>query len=185
MKRSVRLFDPLGVKPEEYRSLYPELKRIREFENLQTKALIFVWWYANPTSYIADIDNDYERASKALEASKYSPTKAVKDNILQLRFTDDLAAAIDRMARFREDIRVRVKEMMENILKTYESMANKTEDSEGFDIDKYVTVTTKIIDKLPELIEKVEEGFGITYRSMDEELESVQSFLKDWHTSKE
>jgi len=184
-----KLFDPVGMKPEEYRGRYPELKRIKEFDILSVSALIFVWWYANPTSDLISVTNDFERVKLALEQSKYKPSKALRENILQLRFSDDLAMAIDRMSRLRDDVRIRAKIMLASIFKNYETIVTNlgtiTPNDDDAEKTKYITMTINITKELPMLVLKMEEGFGVSTRSDDEEEALINIPVRDYFRSKE
>lgn len=186
MQTTARLFDPRGLKPEDYRSNFPELRTMPEFEPLSANALIFVWYYANPTSTLVRIADDFMRVKEALSKSGYNPTKVVKDSVLKLRFNDEMAMAIDRMRRFSEDSRVEGRMMLDNIMKHYREIAKKDPkdylDKDGNeDIVKYLSVTSKIIEGLPILITKLEEGFGITIKSEDEEDATSGISVADWY----
>ena len=187
--KDVKIFDPSGIRAAEYRSRYPELKRIKEFEPLGASELIFVWYYANLTSNIIDIKNDMERVTKALELSRFTPTKAERNDIINLDFPEKLALAIDRMRRMEPDARFKARRMIEMIISNYENMCNrdhyKEKDEDGnftgdVDITKYVNATTKIAQELPNMIAKLEEGFGVSSRSNDES-ESSTGYARDWY----
>lgn len=190
MPNTARLFDPTGIKPEDYRSKYPELKRIPEFTPLTSIALMFVWYYSNPTSMLMKESDDFLRARKALELSKYNPGKSLREDLLKLHFPTDIAIAIDRMARMRADARVRSKLMVENVIQNYEKIISygpdeyKDKDGEP-DRKKYVDTTAKIVDELPKLIEKVEEGFGISTRTEDEDSAYGGVDLSEYYRSNE
>jgi hypothetical protein len=122
MPNLARLFDPAGIKPEDYRSRYPELKRIPEFVELSATALMFVWYYANPTSELTGIKDDFLKVKEALEKSNFNPGKVGREDLLKLHFPDAIAGAIERMSRMNEDARFRAKKMVEGILGSYETI---------------------------------------------------------------
>ena len=185
--RTNKIFDPFKVRPEDYRSRYPELKRIPEFELLTATELKFVWYYANPTSDIIDVENDMERVAQALVLSNYTPAKGIKDDISVLRFPEKFAIAIERMSRFEPGIRFKARKMIELILDSYESLCDKNQykdkETKEVDVSKYVTATTKIAQELPSLIAKMEEGFGATTRSLDEDEQAI-AFTRDWYINR-
>ena len=185
--RKNKIFDPYKIRPEDYRSRYPELKRIKEFEGLTATELIFVWYYANPTSDLIDIENDMERVAKALKLSNYTPAKRIKEDIFNLRFPEKLAVAIERMSKFEPDARMHARVMVEEILKNYTTLCKIEEykDDKGeLDRKKYVDTTTTIAKELPGLIAKLEEGFGVSVQS-DDEVEQGINFSRDWYQSQE
>lgn len=142
-----------------------------------------MWYYANPTSDFVLIENDMERVSRALEAAHYTPVKRVKEDFLSLKFPENIAVAIDRMSRIEPDIRSKARNMIEKLLENYEDLCNKDQygDKDGvIDVKKYVDATTKIAQELPGLIAKMEEGFGISSKSDDEDEQRVE-FSRDWY----
>jgi len=185
--RKNKIFDPYKIRPEDYRSRYPELKRIKEFEGLTATELIFIWHYANPTSDLIGIENDMERVTEALKLANYTPAKKIKEDIFNLRFPEKLALGIDRMSKFEPDARMQARIMVEEILKNYSNLCKieDYEDDEGkLDRKKYVDTTTTIAKELPALIAKLEEGFGVSVQS-DDETEQGISFSRDWYQSQQ
>lgn len=184
-----RIFDPAGISPEDYRFTYSELQSIPEFQNLSGSALIFVWYYANPTSHLIKVEKK-KRAEEALRLSGYNPDEKLKNNIIDGRFPDLLAKAIDRMSRFRPDERERAYNMIKNIMDQYEVIANKPvddfKDKDGeISHDKYVRTTSKIAEELPKLISLLEEGFGVKQETGEKEEEETENFLRQLYKSRE
>jgi hypothetical protein len=199
----VTIFDPRGIKPEDYRHRYPELERTEEFERLTPKQLIFVWWYANATSDLVLYEpDDYVRVGAALAKSGYIPTKNEKEAILDLRFSPDLAVAIKKMSTFDPGARFAAFKMVKKIFDQYQKIVDQGTDSfktkstkgtgentvvtEEVDTTKYVNTTTKIAEELPGLLAKLEEGFAVVTIAGDEVVAGEEnSDLRDWHTKKE
>jgi len=195
----IRLFDPTLVKPEDYRHRYPELDRIPEFKDLTARALIFVWWYANPTSeLLLETPDDYERASKALAKSGFVPSKTEREGILRLQFDDSMSAAIKRMSNFDPGARFKSYIMIKKIFDQYQSIVDKGPDAfqtiEGSgenmvvinDFPKYVNISAKIAEELPTLLVKLEEGFGVvdvSGKDVEDDADGSSS-IRDWHMSK-
>jgi hypothetical protein len=199
---NIRIFDPAGIKPEDYKFRYPEIDRAPEFANLNVRALIFTWWYANATSeLVLYVPDPYERVKEALRRSGYNPTKTEKEKILSLQFDSDLAAAIKKMASFDPGARYKAYVMIKNIYDHYETLINlgpeafkittkvgRGEDAvETSEIDykKYVDVSAKISEELPGLLTKMEEGFAIVDVSGAAVIEDESSSMRDWHMKKE
>lgn len=195
----VRLFDPTGIKPDDYRHRYPELERTSEFTNLNVRALLFVWWYANPTSeLVKEYPDTYERVQAALERSKYNPSKAERENILRCQFDTEMAAAIKKMSSYDPGARFRGYMMIKSIFDHYETIIregpNKFITTEGkgenrvdtVDYPKYVTTSAKIAEEIPGLLSKLEEGFGVL-DSKGDTVDSAEesSALHDWHRNKD
>jgi hypothetical protein len=195
----ISLFDPRGIKAENYRSRYPELDRVPEFSDLLSKALIFVWWYANPTSpLVIGIPDDYERVQEALRMSTYTPSKTEKENILKLQFNSSMAVAIKKMSEFDPGARYKGYKMIKTIFDHYEKLIEQGPDAfiatEGsgnkavtyIDYPRYVTTSAKIAEEIPSLLAKLEEGFGIVDISgKQKDGDEGASSIRDWHMSKE
>jgi hypothetical protein len=194
----IRLFDPQGIKPDDYRHKYPELERTDEYNDLSARALIFVWWYANPTSpLVIGIVDEYERVEEAMKKAGYNPAKVEKENILKLQFDSTMAAAIKKMGEYDPGARFKSFKMIQNIFNHFEELISKGPDAfmttEGkgdnaisyTDYPRYVTTSTKIAEEIPSLLAKLEEGFGIVDVSGNEVLEEEgASTIRDWHRKK-
>lgn len=171
-----KIFDPHKIRSADYRSRYPELKRIKEFEAITAVELMTIWYYANPTSDLLVIEDPNVRIAEALKVAKYNPSKAVRGELLKLNFDDKWATAIERMSQVEPDIRDKARKMIEMILDNYEGLCDKAEyeNEEGeVDVSKFVTATTKIAQELPSLINKMEEGFGVSHRDEDDDENSI------------
>lgn len=194
----IRLFDPAGIKPEDYKHRYPELERTPEFSELHTRALLFVWWYSNPTSeFVLDTHDDYERAEKALAKSQFNPGKTEREDILRCQFTSELAAAIKKMASYDPGARFKSYLMIKKIFDNYQTIIDQgpeaftTTEGSGdsavtyTDHKRYVDVSAKIAEEIPNLLHKLEEGFGIVNMSGDDKDENEgASSIRDWHMSR-
>jgi len=199
----VRIFDPTGIKAEDYRHRYPELERTEEFSTFPPKALIFIWWFANATSdLVLYMQDEEERVKEALRRSGYNPTKVDKERILSLRFDSNMAVAIKKMASYDPGARFKSFLMIKKIYDQYQTIVDmgtgafkivtrtgKGDDAvevEEVDYKKYVDVTTKITESMSGLLAKLEEGFAITTVTGDEIIAGEEnSALRDWHTKKE
>lgn len=195
----IRLFDPTGIKVEDYRYKYPELDRTPEFTPIAPRTLIFIWWYANPTSpLVLDIHDPYERVAEALVRASFNPSKIEKDKFLKLQFDSDMAVAIKRMENFDPGARFKSYLMIRDIFKQYQDIINKGpeafETSEGSgddtrkytDYKRYVDISAKIAEELPGLLKKLEEGFGIINISGDEFVSELGSNdMRDYYRKKD
>lgn len=198
-----KLFDPTACKPEDYRSRYPELKTYEVFNELTNSALIFVWWYSNPTSEFVMNEPDHKRrVLKALEKSNYNPSRQELDRIKKLKFDDKTAQAIDKMSNFDPGSRFKAWRMLNTIMNQYMTIIEQGEDefteikkefdAEGREIEikivdhqKYVTVTSKISEAIPGLLDKLESGFGIVVKGGDEDEDDYDNSMRDWHMGKQ
>ena len=82
----IRLFDPTGLRPVDYKATYPEMKRIKEFESIPGTQLIFIWYFANATSPLADIKDKYKRVEAAISRAGYNPEPTEHEKLLKLQF---------------------------------------------------------------------------------------------------
>jgi hypothetical protein len=177
------LFGPKNEK--DLKRQYPELGNVAEFQKLTIGELLFVWWYSNPTSPLVTDNNvsDKIRVGYAYEeAFKSHPDEDRKKNYFSLNFPDRIRLAIDKMKSFNPSARIRSRMIVEKILENFELMVN-------VDIDDFVTIDektnareinftarnnyvnscSKISETLPQLIEQVEQGFGVTESKSGEE----------------
>lgn len=161
------------MRPADYRSRYPELKRIKEFEGLTAVQLITIWWYANPTSeLVTSIEDNSIRIKEALKRANFTPDRTLKADLLKLNFDEKWANAIERMSKVEPGIREKARSMIDKLITNYETMCDPDQylDKDNIpDIKKFVDATTKIAQELPGLITKMEEGFGVSHRDDDEE----------------
>lgn len=209
----VKVFSPIGIKPDDYRHKYPEIERTEEFAELSARALIFVWWYANQTSdLVMTIPDDYERAAEALKSSGFNPSKTERESILKLQFDSNMALAIKKMASFDPGIRFRSHNIVQMVFNEYEKLikrgptvvaeetgevdedeadkgfskySGKNSSSNPYFVDRYVVTSARIVDALPGLLAKLEEGFGILDSQGNEVIEeSGADSFRDWHRKK-
>lgn len=202
----IKLFNPEGIKPDNYRHTYPELERESAYAELSARALIFVWWYSNPISeLVLDVQDDYDRAAEALKKSGYNPSKIERENILKLQFDSNMAGAIQKMSSYDPGIRFRSYKIVRTVFNEYEKLIKRgpvsvpdsvdEEDNKSIDtdykknpyfVDRYVVTSARIVDALPGLIAKLEEGFGVLDISGTEVAENDSaSTMRDWHLAKE
>lgn len=197
-----RLFDPEGIRPEDYKGSYPELSKIAEFSRLNTRQILFVWWYSNPTSpLVLTVTDNRMRVEQALEKSGYNPGSARK-GYLDLKFPENISFAIERMLKFDVPNRVKAYNMINKIFVQFESIVDNKDqfadekqevDEDGtvtitkeFDAKKYVDTAAKVAESLPKLINMIEEGFGIKETSKDDEEDSQEysGYLGDYYNEK-
>lgn len=197
----VRLFDPEGMDPKDYKDRYPEIKETPEFKELSGRQLVFIWYYANPTSPIIGILENKERVKEALKISQWRPPQGTKERVLRLQFDERLGEAVERMGKYEPGPRYiaymgikkvfeeykRILAMGEDSFKKVTKNKEGDETSEEIDYAKYVKVTTDIANEYPKLIEKLERGFGISVIQRggeDEEMEGG-NFIREWNLDKQ
>lgn len=189
---SVLIFDPEGVNIGEYRSKYPELRRIKEFAGITDFELVWVWYYSNPTSFFV---YRYPKKRERVEAvckKMYSNEDGAKDFMDKflgrtLLNQEDIDLAIDRMARIVPDARREAKDMVDKIFSDYKDLLSlpiesyKKRDGET-DFSNYLAVRKTITKDLDDIIERVEQGFGMN--KMGEITSDGQANLEEYHKNK-
>ena len=194
---NITIFDPRGIKPDDYRHRFPELERTKEFDNLPSRQLIFIWWYSCQTSPLVLEEHDnYERVKEALNRSGFNPGKVEKERILSLQFDSAMASAIKRMAEFDPGARFKSYLMVKKIFDEYQHILDRGPDAfketvtkgegekavvtEEIDYKKYVDISAKISGELSGLLVKLEEGFAVVNVSGEEIKEDESTALRDW-----
>lgn len=177
--KEYHMFGPTNEK--DLRRQYPELLSIEEFKKLSVSELLFVWWYANPTSPLVRDENiaDKFRAVEAFKkAFKKNLDEQRKTDYYSLNFPDKVKLAVDRMMNYSPTARIKSKMIIEEIFDNYQKMV-KVDMSEFVTVEigddgkesktinwagrnSYINSTAKISETLPQLIRQLEEGFGIT-----------------------
>lgn len=186
------LFGPSSER--DLKKQHPELNRIEEFKSLSTPQLLFVWWYANPTSPLRDSKSSKEKVLTALKKAWGDKlTDEIRDQYIVFDFPDNVKIAIDKMTFLRPNERAKAKVMVETIFKNFEKLVKisdedfKLMDKEGnpMGIDwtgrkQYIDSVEKISSTLPQLLKQLEEGFGIEEADIKEvsEEKAINRFLK-------
>ncbi len=175
----VTIFDPRGV--DDYMRTYPELRTIEEFNNISIAELKFVWWYSNPTSplvkkYFNPAQRSNHAYGKVWDYSIEGRDNVRFNNFTNLRFTEPIRLAIERMAKIDYTARYRAKVVADKTFRDYEEMSKLTpedfringktlEDGTivGGEIDymKFANVKKLVLMSMPELIKVKEQGFGV------------------------
>jgi hypothetical protein len=180
------LFGPKNEK--DLKRQYPELANTPEYDKLTAGELLFIWWYANPTSPLITDDNVPDKIRVGLayeEAFKSHPNQDRKDKFLSFDFPDRIRLAIDKMKSYNPSARIRSQMIVNKILQNFEAMVNvdtddfvtESTDEKGKIVkeinftarNNYVNSCSKISETLPRLIEQVEQGFGVTESKSGEE----------------
>ncbi len=192
MSEELLIFDPEGVNIGEYRNKYPELKRIKEFQNLTDFELVWIWYYSNPTSFYV------YRYPKKRDRVEAVCKKMYADEDSQQGFLDkfmsrtllnqeELDLAIDRMGRIIPDARREAKAMVDKIFTDYKDLLalplEKYAKNNGeTDFNNYLAVRKTITKDLDDIIERVEQGFGI--HKIGQITADGQANLEEYHKNK-
>ena len=154
------------------RKEYPELASIEEFKALNIWQMYFVWMYAcvcSPYNQVYTPVANKRRfcADRAMYISKDKIRPGVKpidyDNYCSGIFPEEVNLAIRRMEMFSPNSRLKAKIMAEKMFDDFMEFLNKDK-SELTDTEerkKHVDMCVKILSEMPDLIKRVEEGYGI------------------------
>lgn len=124
-----------------------------------------------------------ERIAESIKRAKFIPAKGLREDLAVLNFDEKWAAAIERMSKVEPSIRDKARLMIEKLIDNYEGLCDPDQykdKDEVTNVKQFVDATTKIAQELPGLIIKMEEGFGVSYRSDDEDEQSF-GFSREWH----
>lgn len=189
----MRLFDPTGIKSQDYKATYPELEKTAEFEPLTGAELMFVWYYANATSPFIEMKEE-GRVIEALSSSGFKPID--KEKFLDIQFGERLEDAIIKMRSFIPGARYfgwkSIKNTYQNYLEILDKKAEEFVKTTGsgenvvteIDYGTYANISTKLSAALPGLVAQLEEGFGVTLTASEEE-EEGRAELRDWAQNRE
>lgn len=175
------LFLPDDFLRSDLKAEYPELSDISEFKRVSPAELIFAYclgcrasslhalFEKEPTQAI-----DYALSNSGL-LDKLSET--LRSQYKAGKFSDEVQVAIKRFERFSPTRRLRAKFIREINFNSLEQMAhkvaksvNESMGSDETDIDKYKSYSDFIIktdQSLNEIVNKLEEGFGISEETKD------------------
>ena len=184
--------------------LYPELAEDKVFKDLSAEDLNFAWYCGNPSSPIDEDTDDYVRyrtASSLCILSSAEKKKQYASGIIP----DNVKAAINKMKLYSPDARALAKRMTQQAFNNFQKLLNvdvendfivirkigKGEDAEEIkEMDwtgrkSYVDSATKIISELPELVKKMEEGYGITVDKKGKDEGRVRGIERFHNTKKD
>lgn len=161
----MRVFEPTHKPMKEE---YPELKDITSFKRLSDEELRFAWYHSNPTSPLIEkfrvTENTVEDRIKEAARRSFRDNKVAKhkaDMYLE-EMPMKIKAACNRMARMAPLQRVESRKLVEKIYKNFKKIVNKNVDEMSIDEQKkYSEMALKITNDLPNLISKLENGFGV------------------------
>jgi hypothetical protein len=173
------LFVPVVSK--DLRKTYPELARIEEFKDMNSSDLKFCWYYA---IYFADLEDVKQKVKKSIDHSYGDVISRIDhDRFMKLDFPDRILVAIKKFETFDIGVRFRARMITERQLQAFEKLSIADVDNVGkvliYDeddrnhedaigekrdwtqVNAFVNTQVKINESLPELINRMEEGFGI------------------------
>ena len=191
----IRIFNAENISVGQYRKAYPELDTMIEFEPLREDELMVVWWFANETSPLVEIEDIGERI-KLAAAKVYNDTDIAESfakNYIEgvLTNQDIIDEAIERMKQVNPAARARAYGMVEKMFSQYEEALDKDmsefKKADGsLDSAAFVRVRQIIRSELPKLVEQIETGFG-THKNKEVKdragHQNIDSFLKNKEAS--
>ena len=156
-------FEP-GTKP--YRSDYPELNDIDEFDGLSDAVLVYLWHFACRESPFKGLPEGERSAASIIAAEKLSKlSKHDAKRFSNLEFLPQELTAIDRMGRFNVDVRKKAKEISEKIFNNLQFLINmEEEDLKTLEMSEKKAYSSMVIDihkQMPDLVLTKEVGFSV------------------------
>jgi hypothetical protein len=190
---NVTLFYPKTGR--DLRIQYPELKSIPEFKNVNSKELLFVWYWSNPTSPIEDDIPFRQRVEACVKMSEWKVSAETLKLLLENSWPENIQKASQRMQVFETMTRNKARKVIKEIFANFEKLVKVNDDDfklidkdgeyKGIDFaarKQYVEYGAKIASEMPGLINKLEEGFGTDDGSS--EIGSNEKAIDIWHKSK-
>ncbi len=145
---------------------YPELARVIEFKDLTNKEMVFVWFHSNQTSPYFEMEAKHKTALSIKEAWGDKLTREDIDAYLDGNFPEKIRLALERMKKYKPSVRMKALMMQEKTMADYQIiLAKNISGLEPKAQSDYIDMINKINKALPELINSIEEGFGIKIRS--------------------
>jgi hypothetical protein len=189
------IFGPKGHK--DLRRLHPQLLEEPEFKSLSTTDMLFVWYFANKTSPFASESSDRVKARFSYEASYGDREPDRKEKYINGIFPEKVREAIEKMALFKPEERVRALAMMYTMFNNLEKLVDVDVDENFIVIDdngkrvgidwtarkNYIDSVSKVNEVLPELVRKMEEGFGVAYKGDETFGNSATKAINRYHNS--
>jgi hypothetical protein len=158
---------------------YPELKDVPEFKAIGNEEMKFVWMIGNRTSsmFIDDLSNtsNFGRLKIAVEKAfgKNVDPKIYRDYTTGA-FSIEVKMAYERMKVYDPAIRIRSTMMIDKVFARWEKIAGQKMDDK-----EYIDITSKIIDKLPDLIRLKESRFGASEKKDTDKKQNLMDLVMD------
>jgi len=162
------IFTP-NTKP--LREEYELLNDYEEFKNLSDKEMRLGFYYAcKGSKYI-----NFEPRKRIVEILKHQKDISFSDKetekLTSLLFSDELTNSFIVWGSFLPDVRMRGKNIMDNVLKNCETVAlidvNKYLETDVGDSKSFMDMQINIVKNLPEIIRVAEQGFGVQKKKED------------------
>jgi hypothetical protein len=149
-------------------SEYPELANYQEFKDLKPRDIKVAWYIGNRTSPLYKSEKDLKKriilAAKEVY-NKRSRNRSEVKTMLKGELPEYLEAVVKKMTSFDITHRLRAKFMDEYVFNQLESLAQLSDaDRKVMDTDdkkKYAELAIKISSEMPNLIARMESGYGL------------------------
>lgn len=169
--------DPNKTLKQQYR----EFAETIEFKDLSKSEEIFVWGFACSGSKHSGIEDRHKRSEavigmiKEMKAWNIPIKEADERNYLNLKFSEKIKGAIDKISKFNVTERMEADIALKNIQKTLVKIANldvedimwkndengvKYFDASG--VNQFVSTMQKVAEELPKITRSNEDGMGIS-----------------------
>jgi len=172
------LFEPNGH--NDMRIDYPELAEVEEFEILSSTEVRLCWLIGNRTSPLAK-KKKAARVKAALEQSYKGASRKRKDytDMMEGKFPHKILVGIEKMASYNPSYRLKAKLLDEYMFDQIQNLVMKSEDKVlSMDIDdekKYTSMMLEVSSKMPEMIKRMESGYGVKKKKIKDEVKVMSS----------
>lgn len=185
------------------RSLYPEIGRHPVLSAIKSDDLLFAWYMGIPNS---PCDHDWAEEMRLTHAvSRSFTTKDKKDKYINRDYPDEVKQAIKIFEAMSPEGRLKAKLMTQRTFLKWEQMLNvdvdkdflitrfigKGEDREEIkEMDwtgrkQFIDSSKTIIQSLPEMLQKLEEGYGITEKQKKDEGLEENKAINQYHKNRQ
>ena len=172
---------------------YPEFKKIREFKDINSTELLFVWYFSCEASPFMGIVDDKERIKAALFEAFKKPDVKTQEQYLANRFPEKVKIAISRMRSFKIGPRVMAMRMMENTLNNWREITDidASDDSyfvgkDGVDWTKkkaFIEAGATISKNIGSLLSQVEGSYAVSEKEQEKEVSDLNDLIEEFHDS--
>lgn len=172
---------------------YPEFKKVREFIDINSAELLFVWYFACEASPFINIINEKERIHEAMMEVYIKPDAKFQEKYLAKNFPEKVKIAIGKMRSFRIGPRVMAMRMMENTLSNWREITDidASDDSyftgkDGVDWAKkkaFIEAGATISKNIGSVLSQVEGSYAVSEKEQEKEATDFDQLIEDFHDS--
>jgi len=159
-RREASLFCPKRGKNQDLLRLYPELTKVKEFKKLSPDEVLFAWYYA---IYFGKAQSGV-RLESSMDFAFYGKLSPEQEaDYRNLKFSEEVAGAINKFQTYNLDIRTETKFMDQAMLQNWKriTMIDVMSLEDWDEKKKYVDVSRTIMNEIPALVARIEEGYGV------------------------